>query len=83
MTYEQVHLFGLCTSIVVVESQFASQQSQPGEWGRGNRISSFPSSASKLLAQQSLLIGFKSKLRLCQAAIRCKYIFIFSCLKSP
>ena len=83
MTYEQVHLFGLCTSILVVESRFASQQSQPGEWGRGNRISSFPSSASEILAQQSLLIGFKSKLRLCQAAIRCKYIFIFSCLKSP
>ena len=61
----------------MAESRFASQQSQPGEWGRGNRISSFPSSASKILAQQSLLIGFKSKLRGCQAAIRCQYIFIF------
>ena len=47
-------------SILVAESRFASQQSQPGEWGRGNRISSFPSSASKILAQQSLLIGLKA-----------------------
>ena len=48
----------------MADSRFASQQSQPGEWGRGNCISSFPSSAAKILAQKSLLIGFRGDARL-------------------
>ena len=36
----------LCTNILVAESRIASRQSQAEEWGRGNCISSFPSSAS-------------------------------------
>ena len=48
---------GLCMNTLVAESQFASRQSQPGEWGRGNCISSFPCSAAKILELLSLLIG--------------------------
>ena len=41
----------------MAESRFASQQSQPGEWGRGNCISSFPSSAAKIYIRQNFRHG--------------------------
>ena len=47
-------------------SRIASRQSQAEEWGRGNCISSFPSSASTTEPAYRL-----SKLRWCQAAMRC------------